>query len=205
VGPAYRIHTPRLVIRCWEPRDAPELKAAIDQSLDHLRAWMPWARQEPQPLEAKIEFLRRKRGEFDLGQDFSYGIFDRGQGEVLGSTGLHPRVGPDAREIGYWIRQDQIGRGLATEATAALTNVAFTVDRVSRVEIHCSPDNAASLAVPRKLGFQHEATLKERFPLEDGGRRDTMIWTLFAAQFGGSPAAAAKVEAFDAAGRVLAT
>lgn len=40
-APAYRIVTPRLVIRCWNPPDAPLLKAAIDASLDHLRAWMP--------------------------------------------------------------------------------------------------------------------------------------------------------------------
>ena len=29
-GPAYRIHTQRLVLRCWQPTDAPLLKAAID-------------------------------------------------------------------------------------------------------------------------------------------------------------------------------
>jgi hypothetical protein len=42
-GPAYRIHTQRMVIRCWHPQDAPLLKEAIDQNLDHLRPWIPWA------------------------------------------------------------------------------------------------------------------------------------------------------------------
>jgi RimJ/RimL family protein N-acetyltransferase len=193
-----------MVIRCWEPRDAPKLKAAIDGSLDHLRPRMPWAHQEPQPLEAKIEFLRRKRGQFDLGQDFAYGLFDRSESEVLGGSGLHPRVGPDAREIGYWIRGDQANRGLITEAAAALTKVAFTIDRVKRVEIHCDPDNAPSFAVARKLGFQHEATLKERIPTHDGRMRDTMIWSLLETQFGASPAAAAEIEVFDAAGSPFA-
>ena len=36
-------------MRCWEPRDAPLLKEAVDSSLDHLRPWMPWAHDEPQP------------------------------------------------------------------------------------------------------------------------------------------------------------
>jgi hypothetical protein len=40
-GPAYRIHTHRLVLRCWQPTDAPLLKAAIDVNLEHLRPWMP--------------------------------------------------------------------------------------------------------------------------------------------------------------------
>jgi len=44
----YRIETERLVIRCYEPRDAPLLKEAIDSSLEHLQPWMPWALDEPQ-------------------------------------------------------------------------------------------------------------------------------------------------------------
>jgi hypothetical protein len=49
-GPAYRILTPRLVIRCWNPVDAPLLKEAVDSSIDHLKPFMPWAHQEPTPL-----------------------------------------------------------------------------------------------------------------------------------------------------------
>ena len=57
-GPAYRIQTPRLVIRCWDPKDAPLLKQAVDDNIDHLLPWMSWARQEPEPLQAKVERLR---------------------------------------------------------------------------------------------------------------------------------------------------
>jgi len=191
------------VLRCWQPGDAAPLKKAIDGCLEYLREWMPWAHEEPVSLEEKIEFLRRKRGQFDLGQDFGYGIFDRQETEVLGAIGLHPRVGPDAREIGYWIRQDQVGRGLATESAAALTRVAFAIDGVKRTEIHCDPANGASVAVARKLGYRHEATLGQRFPMPDGHLRDTMLWTMFAADFPDSRAAAVKVEAFDVVGRPL--
>jgi RimJ/RimL family protein N-acetyltransferase len=203
VAPAYRLQTPRLVIRCWQPADAPALKSAIDGCVEYLREWMPWAHEEPLPLSAKVEFLRRKRGLFDLGQDFGYGIFDGQERHLLGSIGLHARVGPDAREIGYWIRQDQASRGLATEAAAAITWVAFTLDQVERVEIHCDPANQASVAVARKLGYRHEATLSRRFRMPNGDLRDTMLWTMFAADFAASPAAAVKVEAFDVMGEPL--
>ena len=136
-GPAYRIVTPRLVVRCWEPRDAPLLKEAIDSSLDHLRPWMPWAQHEPQTLAEKVELLREFRGQFDLGADSVYAIFDSGDERVLGGTGLHPRIGPGGLEIGYWIRADAVGQGYATESTAALTRVAFEVVEVERVEIRC--------------------------------------------------------------------
>ncbi len=201
VGPAYRIHTRRLVLRCWQPTDAPLLVAAITESLDALREWMDWATQEPESVDAKVERIRRNRAAFALGQDFVYGAFDRAQTRVLGGTGLHPRVGPDAREIGYWIHTHHAGQGLATELTAALTKVAFLVDRVKRVEIHCDPANTRSAAVPRKLGFRHDGTLRARFLMADGALRDTMIWSLLAGELDASPAASAEVEAYDAAER----
>jgi RimJ/RimL family protein N-acetyltransferase len=179
------------------------LKEAIDASLDHLQAWMAWAQKEPEDLPAKVERMRQCRGSFDLGQDFTYGIFDRDETRVLGSIGLHPRVGPDAREIGYWVHKDFVGQGLVTEAAGALTAVAFLVDRVARVEIHCDPRNVRSAAVPRRLGFVHEATLRQRLPGLDGKPRDTMIWSLFGADFPASPAAAVDLQAFDVLGRRL--
>jgi RimJ/RimL family protein N-acetyltransferase len=199
-GPAYRIHTRRLVLRCWQPADAPLLQAAIEASLEHLRPWMPWARHEPEELQVKVARLRRWRGQFDLGEECIYGIFDREETRVLGGSGLHTRVGPEAREIGYWIHADYINQGLATEATAALTKVAFEIDGVSRIEIHCDPNNVRSLAVPRKLGFCHEATLRQRARTPAGAPRDTMIWTMLAAEYSTSPAAAAEIEALDVVG-----
>ncbi len=201
IGPAYRVVTPRLVIRCWQPADAGLLKAAVDVSIEHLRPWMPWAANEPTDLEAKIALLRRWRGQFDLGQDFTYGIFDRQETEVLGSTGLHTRRGSDGREIGYWVRADRLNQGIATETAAALTRVAFEIDRLDWVEIRCDVANVRSAAVPRKLGFTHEATLHRR---RFGDRlRDTMVWTLLADEYPTSPAARVPIEAYDAAGRQI--
>jgi len=144
--PPYRIVSERLVIRCWEPRDAPRLKEAIDSSLEELRPWMPWARAEPQELSEKVALLRRFRGAFDLGTDFIMGIFDLDEREALGGTGLHKRRSADALEIGYWIRSSHVGQGLATESSAALTRVAFEHCDVDRVEIRVDPANEASLA-----------------------------------------------------------
>jgi RimJ/RimL family protein N-acetyltransferase len=200
-GPAYLIKTQRLILRCWNPADAQLLKTAVDESLDHLLPWMPWAADEPEELQEKIDRLRQCRGKFDLGQDFVYGIFNLDQSRVLGSTGLHTHLGPLGREIGYWIHKDFINQGLATESSAALTRVAFEIEHIKRVEIHCDPDNGRSAAVPRKLGFIHEATLRQRVPCGEQKLGDTMIWTLFEADYPSSAAAKAQIEAFDVAGR----
>lgn len=202
--PPYRILTDRLCIRCWEPRDAPLLKTALDASLDHLRPWLPWAHDEPQPLEAKVELLRRFRGSFDLGTDYVYGVFDRAETEVVGGSGLHTRVGPAAFEIGYWVSAGHARRGYATEAAAALTRVAFAIAGADRVEIRVDPANVASLAIPRRLGFAEEAMLGRRLdPVGGGPRRDVVVFTLFADDARGTPASGLPVEAFDAAGAAL--
>ena len=200
--PAYRIVTPRLVVRCWEPVDAPLMKEAIESSIEHLLPWMPWASAEPEELQKKIDLLRHFRGQFDLGVDFVYGIFDRDETAVIGGTGLHTRVGEGAREIGYWIRVAEIGKGYATEAASALTRVGFELEKLRRIEIHCDAANVRSASVPRKLGYTHEATLRRRIPGRDSDR-DQMVWTMLIDEYPGSPASQVPVAAFDVIGREI--
>lgn len=201
-SPPYRIHTERLVIRCWQPTDAHLLSVAIAESLDHLHPWTPWSHQEPRTLEQRVEWLRFVRGQYDLGQAFTMGILNRDETQVLGGTGFHG-VTQDALEIGYWIHAHHINQGLATESTAALTKVAFEILGVNRVEIRCDPDNVKSAAVPKKLGFTHEATLRQRAKDAQGKFRDSMIWSLFAEDYPESKPATAEIEAFDAIGRLI--
>ena len=201
--PAYRIETERTVLRCWRPEDAPLLSAAIEASLEHLQAWMPWAASEPKSLDERAAFLRAMRASFDRDEEFVYGIFNRDERAVIGGTGLHRRDGGNCLEIGYWIHVDYINRGLATEISAALTKVAFAIHRVDWVEIHCDPNNVRSASVPRKLGYTHEATLRKRRTTPLGKVEGTMLWSLFADEFPGSPAAAAKIRAFDVLGREI--
>jgi RimJ/RimL family protein N-acetyltransferase len=202
-GPAYVIDTERLRLRCWTPADASALIEAITESLEHLRPWMPWAHTEPQSLDEKAELLRRFRSEFDADLNWIYGIFDRESQGVLGGTGLHPRVGPGGLEIGYWVRASCVGRGYASEAAAALTRVAFRVQGVDRVEIHCHPANAASTAVPRRLGYRHEATLRRRTVGVQGRLEDSMVWTMLREELAASAAGRAQIEAYDLLGRRL--
>ena len=204
--PPYRIETERLVVRCWEPRDAPLLKEAVDSSLKHLRPWMPWAHEDPQPLEEKVELLRGFRGRFDLDQDFIYGIFPADESEAIGGTGLHTRRGEGLFEIGYWIRASRVGQGYGTEATAALTRVGFELCGVERIEIRVDPANEASLAIPRKLAFVEEGTLRGVFHGPDGVPRqsDAVVFALLRGELAGTPSASTSLHAYDAAGGEVA-
>ena len=199
----YSIETERLLIRCYHPADAELVKQAVDQSLDHLLPWMPWANNDPEPVEQKRDRLREFRGQFDLGKDYVYGIFNKDESVLIGSTGLHTRVGPNAREIGYWIHKDQVKKGYATEAVKALIKVGFEIESLERIEIHCDPQNYASQAIPEKLGFEHEATLKNRITNARGQKRDAMIWSLFREQYEKAPFTHFQLKAFDVIDRQI--
>jgi RimJ/RimL family protein N-acetyltransferase len=201
----YRIETGRLVLRCYEPDDAPLLKEAVDASIEHLLPWMPWARYEPQSLDQKIELLRGMRSRFDSDEDYVYGVFDADEERLLGGSGLHPRAGHGAREIGYWVRADAVGQGIATEVTAVLTRVGIELLGLRRVDVQVDPDNERSLRIPRRLGFAEDGVLRRRLePKEDGGDwRDSVVFSMLDGELAGSPCTAYGYEAYDAIGRVL--
>ena len=201
-NPAYRIETERLVVRCYQPSDAQLLADSVAENVEHLKVWMPWAHAEPEPFQAKVDRVQRFRGEFDLGEDFIYAIFDKEETRLLGGTGLHTRLGDQQLEIGYWIHKDFTNQGLVTESTAALVKVAFEIVHIHRVEIHCDPLNLASAAIPRKLGFTHEGTLRGNMRFLDRWR-DTMIWGLLDTDYPTTPSCMANIKVFDFRGNPL--
>ena len=177
--PPFTIRTPRLLIRGWQPGDGPLLKQAIDANLAHLRPWMPWAHDEPSPPEVVEERVRRFAERFTQGEDWVYALFSPDGRQVLGGSGLHPRIGPSGLEIGYWLDARHTGRGLASEAAAALTRAAFDLPHIDQVEIRCDPRNLASAAVPRRLGFRLAEVLAADTVTPDGNEpRDTMVWRI---------------------------
>jgi len=149
--------TPRLVLRRWTVADVEILAAAVAESLEHLRPWMWWVADEPLDGEARRRMLAAGERDWAAGGDVVYGMFERATGGgpaiVLGDCGLHRRRGPDVLEIGYWVHAAHLHRGLATEASRALTDAAFTVPGIVRVEIHHDRANRRSRAVPERLGF----------------------------------------------------
>lgn len=193
----YKIETDRLIIRCYKPKDAALLKKSIDESLKHLQPWLLWAKKEPETVQTKLDRLRKYRGQFDLGIDYVFGIFSKDEKVLIGSTGLHTRIDNNAREIGYWINVNYLKMGYATETVKALIKVGFEIEGLDRIEIRCSPNNLASQAIPKKMGFLFEATLKNRARDSNGNLRDVMIWTMFKEAYFETDHTNFKLKAFD--------
>ena len=179
------------------------MKTAEDESRDHLRPFMLWADRGPESFGEVVDKLRLFRSWFDAGEDFFFGVFSRDDGTCVGGTGLHPRVGKGGLEIGYWVHANHLRKGYATEVAGALTRAAFELGRMRWVEIRCATRNIPSAAVPPKLGFVHEATLKERLVLPNGEVDDVLVFTMLSRDYATSAAKRIAYTAFDGAGRLL--
>jgi RimJ/RimL family protein N-acetyltransferase len=84
----------------------------------------------------------------------------------------------DRAEIGYWIRADETGRGLVTEAVLAIVDVARRTGRFTHLEIRCDARNGPSAAVPKRLGFELATTIEEPPTSSEGPNGQLQVWTL---------------------------
>ncbi|MDB5281099.1 MAG: acetyltransferase, family [Bacteroidota bacterium] len=198
---AFKIITGRLVIRCYDPAtDAAILKKSIDESLEHLKPWMPWAWHEPELLEAKAERVKKFKDKFYSGEDYMFGVFNLDETVLLGSSGLHTRREESAREIGYWVHKDYINKGIATEIVCALTKVAFDIELLNRLEIRCDTNNTASAKVSEKCGYVLKEILKGAMKDVHGEDRDTMVWEVTKENYTQSAIRNFMLSAFDKTG-----
>lgn len=198
----FKITTDRLVIRCYTEADALLLKKSIDESLEHLKPWMPWTKDEPQTLAQKVIRVQKFQKQFEEGEDYVLGIFNKEETELIGSTGFHTRIEETAREIGYWVNVNHIKKGIATEIVAAVTKVAFEVENLLRLEIRCDKNNLGSVRVAEKAGFALKEILIANAKDVYGNDRDTMVWEMTREKYFLNPSTLS-LQAFDRAGNLL--
>jgi RimJ/RimL family protein N-acetyltransferase len=173
-----QIETERLLLKQHTVGDAPALKAVVDANIEHLRAWMPWAMDEPSPLDVMEKRIETFAASFNRSQSWSYTIRRANQPAIIGGCAMHAEIGPNALEIGYWLDARETRHGYATEAVAALIVAAFATHVVDRLETRCDPENLASAAIPRRLGFAYITTLEKNSKTPGGDPRDTMVFEL---------------------------
>ncbi|MFT3897958.1 MAG: GNAT family N-acetyltransferase [Thermomonas sp.] len=81
-------------------------------------------------------------------------------------------------EVGYALRSDHWGRGLASEAVTLAIDWALRALDLHRVEADIDPRNDASRRVLERLGFRSEGVLRERFFVGDSATDSELFGVL---------------------------
>ena len=151
-----RIQRYGVELRRWNVADAPALDAAIEANVDHLRPYMAWIAFEPQTLQQRRALIQTWTTEWADGGDVLLGIWRNNL--VVGSAGLHRRLGPDGLEIGYWVDPAAWGRGVAGALVARAVLLLREVHGPEPLIARVDPANVASAKVLLRGGFRRTGT-----------------------------------------------
>jgi ribosomal-protein-serine acetyltransferase len=163
-----------------EPSDAEELYALVEANRAYLSRWMPWAPSST--LEEVRAFIAM--GQRQLADDNGFHVALRRDGRIVGVAGFHSIDWLHrSTSIGYWLAEAEQGRGIVTLAVGELLDHAFGVWELHRVEIRAAVDNARSRAIPERLGFRQEGTLREAERLGDR-YVDLVVYSMLAPDWG---------------------
>lgn len=162
-------------------------KAAADGELWNIRVTSV---PEPQETRAYIETALKQRAE---GSRLAFAVIDSATGAVIGSTSYHDIMPAIKRlEIGYtWYATSRQRTSVNTLCKLMLMQHAFETLGCAVVGWRASHMNFASQRAIERLGAKRDGTIRHHAPLRDGGVRDTVMYSMLAAEW---PAAKAKLE-----------
>lgn len=148
-----------LELRQRHPEDAAEIFALTDSNREHLRRWLPWL-DHCRTVADTLANIQSSLHQVSEGNGL--GLTVRCDGKIVGLLSFNyidkfNHVG----QLGYWLGSEFQGRGLMTQACAALVNYGFDKFGMNRQTISAATGNFRSRAVAERLGFKLEGIARE--------------------------------------------
>lgn len=153
-----RILSDSLRISLSIPQYADELFALTDRNRLFLRRWLPWLDDTRSPEDTR-KFLALQLQRFARGESLHVTIFSNGSiAGVAGFNSLDLTNG--IGYVGYWLGEEFTGKGIMTSVVRDLIEVGSGFYSLQKIDIRCATGNSRSRAIPERLGFRHEGTLR---------------------------------------------
>jgi len=154
------IATERLDLQWFTLAEAPALQKICESKQV---AAMSGSIAHPYPEGHAEKFIRESAVKIESGDGYSWAIFERSTGELLGDTMLTINKQHHSGEFGYLLGEHAWGKGYATETLAGVLRYGFETLGLRRVYGICSANNKASARVMEKNGLVHEGTTKDSY------------------------------------------
>lgn len=148
-----------VVLRPLRLKHAAALFALTRDNEPWLRRWLPWLDDNTRPEQTRT-FVTRMRELERTGVALTFTVWHRDH--LVGVAGFNwIDKGNRSAMVGYWLAQGAAGQGIMTRAVRALEAHAFGPMDLHRLEIRAAVRNRASRAIPERLGYRHEGTLRQ--------------------------------------------
>lgn len=114
------------------------------------------------------------------GTEYPFIVFDKRTQSYAGSTRFYDiRPAWQTLQLGYtWYGEKFRGTGLNKHCKFLLLQLAFETFNALRVEFRADARNETSIAAMKSIGCVPEGLLRNNMPLQDGGRRDSIILSI---------------------------
>jgi [ribosomal protein S5]-alanine N-acetyltransferase len=91
-------------------------------------------------------------------------------------------AGVRAAKLGFAIGHAQWGHGYATDAARTLVTFGFGKLGLHRISAAAGPENAASIALLKRLGMTHEGRIRDHV-YTNGAWRDSLLYSLLSGEW----------------------
>ncbi len=138
---------------------AQELFELTDSNREYLRKWLPWL-DFTNSVSDTTKFIESTIEQFENRQGPQFAL--KYNGVLCGVNGFHKiDTLHKSGAIGYWLSKPYNGKGIITKSAKELLKIGFDEYSLHKIEIHCAEGNTKSRAIAERLGFIHEATLRD--------------------------------------------
>ncbi|QSX04639.1 GNAT family N-acetyltransferase [Sedimentibacter sp. zth1] len=145
-------------VRLIESKYAKELFDVISANKSHLRKWLSWV--DTNRFEDTKAFVEASMKQFASNDGFQAVIFYRKK--LAGAIGYHKIDWiRKSTSIGYWLAEKYVGKGIMTKVCRKFVDYALEDLDLNRIEIRCAEKNLKSRAIPERLGFTNEGTIRD--------------------------------------------
>ncbi len=159
------------VLRPYTSADADALFAVIDANRVRLARWFHWvddatdASSQAAYIESRVDDGRSLDGNgIWVGED------------LAGGCDLMITGSDDVGELGFWLDEAFVGRGLVTRAAQALMTRGYESEGLHRIQLRAGVDNLRSRAVAKRLGMREEGVLRGAGKVGGGLYVDLVIY-----------------------------
>lgn len=147
---------------------------------DRVTSWLSFDSRDRATAEKGLTAIIERAAQEER-PDYLLAITRRDDDRVVGFARLGP-TGVKAAHLGYAIHADHWGHGYATDVSRVMLRFAFGPLGLHRVSAAIGPENEASIAVVKRLGFSYEGRIRHHV-FTNGDWRDSLLYSLLESEF----------------------